>query len=147
MSASDTSAAVSAGVFLFAESSPKIVSLRSPGSHPHLTKRQGSGNQPQSTPHRVREKPRHSATDRRTLTTLLNTLPPVPVTSPRYSERHARSSTSRRYSASSTKGPPSHSGWLSMTSRYELCRTSVSARRSRSSFSRFTQLQSVLGGL
>jgi|GEM_PF-4301158 len=78
---------------------------------------------------------------------LLNTLPPVPVASPRYSLLHACSSTPRRYSASSTKDPPSHSGWLSITSRYELCRTSVSARRSRSSFSRFTQLQSVRGGL
>lgn len=78
---------------------------------------------------------------------LLNTLPPVPVASPRHSLPHACSSTSRRYSASSTKGPPSHSGWLSITSRYELCRTSVSARRSRSSFSLFTQLQSVRGGL
>ena len=44
-------------------------------------------------------------------------------------------------------GVPSHSGWLSTTSRYELCRTSVSARRSRSNSSRFTQDHNVRGGL
>lgn len=130
-----------------AESSPKIVSLRSPGSQQQRTKRRGSGNQPQSTPQRVREKPRTRASESLMLTTLLNTLPSVPVTSPRYSLLQARSSTERRYSASSTNGAPSQSGWLSTTSRYELCRTSVSALRSRSSSSRFTQDHSVLGGL
>ena len=94
-----------------------MVSLRSPGSHPQRMNRHGSGNQPQSTPFRVREKPLHAASESRTEITLLNTLPPVPVTSPRYSLLHARSSTQRRYSASSMNGAPSHSGWLSMTSR------------------------------
>ena len=102
------------------------------------TNLQGSGNHPQSTPFRVREKPRHCASPSRRPTTLPNTDPPVPVTSPRYSLLHARSSTLRRYSASSMNGALSHSGWLSITSRYELWRTSVSARRSRSSSSRFT---------
>lgn len=117
VSASTTMAAVSEGVFRFAILFSKIVSRLSPGSHPQRTKRHGSGNHPQSTPFLVREKPLRCASDRRASTRLLNTLLPVPVTSPRYLLRHAISSTPRRCSASSTKGPPSHSGWLSTTSR------------------------------
>ena len=71
----------------------------------------------------------------------------MPFTSPGYSERHAASSTSLRYSVSSTKEAPSHPEWLSITSRPDEERASVPALRSRSSFSRFTQLHIVLGGL
>ena len=41
-----------------AESSWKRISRRAPGSQPHLTKRHGSGNHPQSTPLRVLSNPR-----------------------------------------------------------------------------------------
>ena len=65
----------------------------------HAHEPPGVGKPAQSTPHRVREKPRHAASDRRVGAPRLNTEPPVPVTSPRYSLLHARSSTLRRYSA------------------------------------------------
>ena len=110
-------APVSAGVFLLADSSWNRNSRRSPGIHPHRTNRHGSGNHPQSTPFRVREKPLHYVSVSRLPTTLPNTEPPVPVASPKYFDRHARSSTSRRYSASSTKGALSHSGCVPTTSR------------------------------
>lgn len=55
MSASTTIAAVSEGVFLFVESSSKMVSLRSPGSYPQRAKRYGSGSSSQFTPFFARE--------------------------------------------------------------------------------------------
>lgn len=71
------------------------MSRLSPGSQPMRTMRHGSGNHPQSTSQRTRPKPLIRASVTRSSTMLLNTEPPVPVTSPKYSYRHAVSSTSR----------------------------------------------------